>query len=88
VPLADTWAAMERLVEAGLVRHIGVCNFGVALVRDLLASARVRPAVLAEAVRRSLGNDRGIIALSGLRACPGSSLPPTCWCSGSSSSRR
>jgi D-xylose reductase len=46
VPLADTWAAMERLVEAGLVRHIGVCNFGVALVRDLLASARVRPAVL------------------------------------------
>jgi D-xylose reductase len=46
VPLADTWAAMERLVEAGLVRHIGACNFGVALVRDLLASARVRPAVL------------------------------------------
>jgi D-xylose reductase len=46
VPLADTWAAMERLVEAGLVRHIGVCNYGVALLRDLLASARVRPAVL------------------------------------------
>lgn len=46
VPLADTWAAMERLVDAGLVRRIGVCNYGVALVRDLLAGARIPPAVL------------------------------------------
>ena len=46
VPLADTWAAMEELVRAGLVRHIGVCNYGVALLRDLLASAQIRPAVL------------------------------------------
>jgi D-xylose reductase len=46
VPLADTWAAMEDLVAAGLVRHVGVCNYGVSLLRDLLASARIRPAVL------------------------------------------
>jgi D-xylose reductase len=46
VPLGATWAAMEELVDAGLVRRIGVCNYGVGLVRDLLASARIPPAVL------------------------------------------
>jgi D-xylose reductase len=46
VPLADTWGAMQELVDAGLVRQVGVCNFGVGLLRDLLASARIRPAVL------------------------------------------
>lgn len=46
VPLAETWAAMEELVDAGLVRNIGVCNYGTAMLRDLLNTARVRPAVL------------------------------------------
>ncbi len=46
VPLSDTWGAMEDLVAAGLVRHIGVSNYGTALLRDLLSYARVRPAVL------------------------------------------
>jgi D-xylose reductase len=46
VPIAETWRAMEGLVTAGLVRNIGVCNFGVSLLRDLLSYAEVRPAVL------------------------------------------
>jgi D-xylose reductase len=46
VPIIDTWRAMEDLVTKGLVRNIGVSNFGVSLIRDLLTQARIRPAVL------------------------------------------
>jgi D-xylose reductase len=46
VPLCETWTAMERLVDEGLVRRIGVCNYGIGLLRELLASARIPPAVL------------------------------------------
>jgi D-xylose reductase len=37
---------MEELVNAGLVRNIGVSNFGVSLIRDLLTQSRIRPSVL------------------------------------------
>jgi D-xylose reductase len=46
VPLHEVWRAMEDLVEAGLVRNIGICNYNTALLRDLLSYARIRPAVL------------------------------------------
>ncbi len=39
-----TWRAMERLVETGLVRHIGTSNMTVPKLRLLLADARVKPA--------------------------------------------
>jgi D-xylose reductase len=46
VPIADTWGAMQQLVHAGLVKNIGVCNFGCSLLRDLLAYADLPPTVL------------------------------------------
>ena len=46
VPIAQTWRAMEELQRTGLVRHIGVCNFGTSLLRDLLSYAEIPPAVL------------------------------------------
>lgn len=45
VPYADTWGAMEDLQRAGLVKHIGVCNLTISLLRDLLAGCAIRPAV-------------------------------------------
>ena len=46
VPISETWQAMEELVDSGLVKHIGICNFGTSLLRDLLSYARIRPSVL------------------------------------------
>lgn len=40
-----TWGAMEKLYESGKARAIGVSNFSCKKVQDLLAIARVTPAV-------------------------------------------
>lgn len=46
VRIAETWGAMEELVKSGLCRNIGVSNFGISLIRDLLSYASIRPTVL------------------------------------------
>ena len=46
VSVRDTWAAMESLVEKGLVRNIGLSNWNCQGLRDVFSYAKIRPAVL------------------------------------------
>lgn len=45
VTIQETWQAMEKLVEKGLVKAIGVANFTTPMITDLLSYAKIRPAV-------------------------------------------
>jgi D-xylose reductase len=58
VPIRDTWGAMEAVQKAGLVRNIGVSNFGTSLLRDLLAYAEMPPAVLQVELHPHLTQDK------------------------------
>ena len=46
VSLHETWGAMEKLVDQGLARQIGVCNYSTGLVHDLMSYCRIKPSVL------------------------------------------
>lgn len=40
-PLIDTWRAMEKLVEVGKCKNIGISNFPLAMVHDLVNQAHI-----------------------------------------------
>ena len=37
---------MEELVKEGLVKHIGVSNMNIMMLRDILSYAEIKPSVL------------------------------------------
>ena len=45
IDFCDTWAAMEKLVDSGKVKNIGISNFCKWEVEKLLSSCRIQPAV-------------------------------------------
>jgi len=46
IPIERTWRMMEAEVVSGRARSIGVCNFSVQLLRDVVSYAKFPPAVL------------------------------------------
>ncbi len=44
-PMYKVWAAMEGIYKKGLAKSIGLSNFNVQLILDLLTYAEVKPAV-------------------------------------------
>jgi len=45
ITLADTWKAMERLVDLKLIRSIGLSNFKPSDIDEILQTARIKPVV-------------------------------------------
>ncbi len=46
VTLAETWGAMERLVDEGLCKSIGLSDITLGKLREIVAVARIRPAMV------------------------------------------
>jgi diketogulonate reductase-like aldo/keto reductase len=46
VTLIETWQALERLVDDGHCKAIGLSDVGLEKVREVVAAARIRPAVV------------------------------------------
>jgi alcohol dehydrogenase (NADP+) len=45
IPLIDTWRAMEKCVDKGLVKDIGVSNFSKKKLQEIVAKARINPSI-------------------------------------------
>ncbi|KAL2710219.1 Xylose reductase [Kluyveromyces marxianus] len=46
VPILDTYRALEKLVDEGLIKSLGISNFSGALIQDLLRGVRIKPVAL------------------------------------------
>jgi diketogulonate reductase-like aldo/keto reductase len=46
VTLVDTWRALERLVDEGHCRTIGLSDVGLDKLKEIVAAARIKPAVV------------------------------------------
>jgi len=57
-PIQETWQAMEKLVDEGLVRSIGLSNFSVKKVAAVLAYARIKPAIVQVEIHPYFRNDQ------------------------------
>ena len=44
-PFTETWEALEKCVEEGLVKSIGVSNFSPEKIQTFMPTAKIRPAV-------------------------------------------
>lgn len=55
--IAKTWANMEEMVKKGKVRNIGISNFNIRRVDQLLQEAEINPAVNQVEVNWSVAND-------------------------------
>lgn len=58
--LYDTWCEMEKLVQKGLVKHIGLSNFTILAMQDLLSKAKIKPFVHEIEVHPYLQNEKVI----------------------------
>ena len=45
IPIEETWKQMEELVHEGLVRSIGVSNFNISHMEEVMKIATIKPAV-------------------------------------------
>jgi len=57
-PLMDTWKALEKCVEAGLTKAIGLSNFNSEQIKLIMAEGTVKPAVLQVEIHPFFSNDK------------------------------
>lgn len=44
--MQETWHEMEKLVDQGVVRNLGIANFNVQMTLDLLTYCNIKPDVI------------------------------------------